>query len=589
MPSHSRKHERRRHTGRPETDPTGSSLTPGQPAALPATSRPGSVPGSGPVQSGRDLLLHRAWIVAAIAILLGAAWLRLIDLSNSPFHNDEGVNGWFTTNLLRSGTYAYDPANYHGPSLYYISYVSTILFGLTDFGLRFVPAFFGVATIGLVLAMHRWIGRSGALAAAALLAVSPGWLYFSRYFIHEELLVCFTVATIFLGARWLETARGGFLVGAAASAALLFATKETALLTVIVLILASGSMVVYQRLRGSWTAEPGRRFESAAPNDRRRVRRPRSPAGATLERLGGRSRVVRMLAGAAVVLVAIYVVLYSSFFTNYPKGVVDSFDALLLWVRAGTEDHAHSLTSYLQWLFQEELPILVFACVGAAVVLWDARPRFALFVGFWAGGLFAAYSLISYKTPWLDLNFLVPMAILGGHGVDRLLVRLRDAADRSSSPASTRVGRYLGRRSRSLRVGLVVAVIAALGLGGVQAVQLSFVSFDDDRIPYVYAHTRRDIFRLMADVDAQAARLGTVRRTGIVIMSPDYWPLPWYWRDYPRAGFFGKVVPTTEPIIIVRVDQEATLPAAITASYRRVGEYTLRPGVQLAMYFRSGS
>ena len=40
---------------------------------------------------------------------------------------------------------------------------------------------------------------------------------------------------------------------------------------------------------------------------------------------------------------------------------------------------------------------------------------------------------------------------------------------------------------------------------------------------------------------ATAARAGTGLDTGVVIVSPDYWPLPWYLRDYPRAGFFGTI------------------------------------------------
>ena len=43
-------------------------------------------------------------------------------------------------------------------------------------------------------------------------------------------------------------------------------------------------------------------------------------------------------------------------------------------------------------------------------VLKPAR-RFALFAALWAFGLIAAYSLIAYKTPWLSLNFVVPLAL----------------------------------------------------------------------------------------------------------------------------------------------------------------------------------
>ena len=45
----------------------------------------------------------------------------LLHLALKPLHHDEGVNGFFLTNLFRDGVYKYDPANYHGPTLYYIA------------------------------------------------------------------------------------------------------------------------------------------------------------------------------------------------------------------------------------------------------------------------------------------------------------------------------------------------------------------------------------------------------------------------------------------------------------------------------------
>ncbi|HEY5277061.1 MAG TPA: TIGR03663 family protein, partial [Coriobacteriia bacterium] len=86
---------------------------------------------------------HGRWLVAAGLIFLAAVVARFWNLGLAPFHNDEGVNGWFTTTLIRSGTWKYDPANYHGPTLFYAALVSTTLFGLNEVGMRLVPALFG--------------------------------------------------------------------------------------------------------------------------------------------------------------------------------------------------------------------------------------------------------------------------------------------------------------------------------------------------------------------------------------------------------------------------------------------------------------
>src|SRR5438874_7459193 len=204
---------------------------------------------------------QRRWRISAAAVLVVGAALRLYDLTLVPLHHDEGVNGKFLLTLVNEGFYQYDPQNYHGPTLYYfaavIPWISRLLFGksfaeahaLNDFTIRFTTAAFGVATIWLVLTLRRRIGTIAALAGAALLAVSPGAVYLSRYFIHETLLVFFMLGLIVAALRFYETARSRYLMLAAAAAALVFATKETAFILAGVLLISFFSTVIFMRLR----------------------------------------------------------------------------------------------------------------------------------------------------------------------------------------------------------------------------------------------------------------------------------------------------------------------------------------------------
>ena len=127
--------------------------------------------------------------MASIAILAIAAFLRLYWLDLKPMHHDEGTNGYFLTNLLRQGIYKYDPANYHGSTLYYLTIPAVLLFGLSTLALRFLTSMFGIATVWLVLRLRRHLGDLGTLSAAALISVSPAAVFFSRYYIHETLFV----------------------------------------------------------------------------------------------------------------------------------------------------------------------------------------------------------------------------------------------------------------------------------------------------------------------------------------------------------------------------------------------------------------
>ncbi len=175
---------------------------------------------------------ERAWTYAGAAILLAALALRIYALEMKPLHHDEGVNGFFLTNLLRQGRYAYDPANYHGPTLYYLTLPFVYLAGLHTFIIRLVPSLFGVGVVWLVLALRRYVGTVAALVAGLLVAVSPACVIYSRYFIHEMPFVFFTLGLVVAALRFRETGATSDLLIASASAALMFATKETAFISV---------------------------------------------------------------------------------------------------------------------------------------------------------------------------------------------------------------------------------------------------------------------------------------------------------------------------------------------------------------------
>ncbi|MGH9565624.1 MAG: hypothetical protein ACRD4I_06555, partial [Candidatus Angelobacter sp.] len=139
---------------------------------------------------GRHLWQLTNWQWSCAALLTGAAFLRLFQLTAKVLHHDEGVNGLFMTNLFRNGYYHYDPANYHGPTLYYAGLVTTTInalfygkAGLSTFAIRLVTVIFGLGVVWLLLCLRRQLGTFGAFAAAALATVSPGLVFFSRYFI----------------------------------------------------------------------------------------------------------------------------------------------------------------------------------------------------------------------------------------------------------------------------------------------------------------------------------------------------------------------------------------------------------------------
>ncbi len=561
---------------------------------------------------------ERTWRIAGISIFVVAAFLRLYDLNLVPLHHDEGVNGNFLVRLVREGFYHYDPANYHGPTLYYFAAVYPWLlrllfgtsaqnrYGLTTITIRLVPALFGLATVGLIFTLRRNLGTIATLGAALLLAISPGAVYLSRYFIHETLFVFFTLGLVVAALKFYEQARLLYLILAAISAALLFATKETAIISAGVLVIALIITPVYRSLIGASSANvetrPGSPSGQPAWGGRKKKRKQSTSATASfryfVERVGGPGNLAIWITLAVLVFIAVNILFYSSFFTNYPKGVYDALKTFQFWTKTGKEAHVHPFITYVWWLLLQESPLLFLGAIGALLSLRTSAKSFALFAALWAFGLIAAYSLIAYKTPWLSLSFLVPLALAGGSALEWIYEEL---------------GKWefdLRKRVLAVAVVLLLATGVLPGLAraseykqihwktfipGYQNIDLNFINYDNDNryYVYVYAHTRRETLKLVEEINKIAQRSHQGAATGLTIVSPDYWPLPWYLRDYNRIGYYGRITPSNEPMILASTSQAAEVQSTYGDRYQQVqsgfnpeGSFPLRPGVDLLLYAR---
>lgn len=517
---------------------------------------------------------ERVWLVGVLVILIVAAVLRFYDLHLVPLHHDEGVNGNFLVRLVREGAYKYDPENYHGPTLYYftavIPWIVKMLFGtkaaetygLNTSVIRVVTGLFGLATVGLVFTLRRRLGTVAVLSAGLLLAISPGAVYLSRYFIHETLFVFFTFALVVAALRFYEERNQTYLLLASTSAALLFATKETAMISAAVLAIAFASTHVYLRVMGVTGNKKQMRGGRPVP-------RPNAFQQFITD-LGGPTSVALWSGLAVLIFITLNVLFYTSFFKNYPQGIYDSLRTFEVWSKTGKEAHVHPPYTYINWLIQQEAPLLFLGAVGATFAVLKPRTSFPLFTALWAFGLIAAYSLVPYKTPWLVLNFVIPLALISGHAFQSIYDMDR----------------------KQLRLPVVVLLIA-VAFSAYKSIDLNFFNYDNDepKYVYVYAHTKRATLKLLDEID-RLAKQGDGDKTGITIVSPDYWPLPWYLRNYSRVGYYKGMTPTNEPLIIASETQRAEMQSTYGELYKQVpsaepgGGFELRPGVSLLLYSR---
>ena len=100
----------------------------------------------------------------------------------------------------------------------------------------------------------------------------------------------------------------------------------------------------------------------------------------------------------------------------------------------------------------------------------------------------------------------------------------------------------------------------------------------DGQYGYVYAQTDKDLLRLVNEIYH-------VKPASIHIASPDYWPLPWYLRDYQIAGYSQEVPEHfAGPALLAAADQEEDATKKLPG-YRQQ-EFALRPGVKLLLFVK---
>jgi hypothetical protein len=157
-------------------------------------------------------------------------------------------------------------------------------------------------------------------------------------------------------------------------------------------------------------------------------------------------------------------------------------------------------------------------------------------------------------------------------------------------------------RSRDIwqKVLAGVMTVIAVGVLSYQTIELNFFSYDNEKRPYVYAQTKREFVDMIKKIDEFAEKTGKGKELDIAIVSKDYWPMPWYTRNYTKAVYHGEPVPANLADLIITsqeqenecLEKEVPTPkceqlAHYEDNYEYVGTYPLRPAVDLKLYVRN--
>ncbi|MHC4245153.1 MAG: flippase activity-associated protein Agl23, partial [Planctomycetota bacterium] len=434
--------------------------------------------------------------VLILAATIVALALRLPRLRQRPMHGDEAVHADKFGELLEDGVYTYDPYEYHGPTLNYLTLIPARLSSagklaeVSEFTLRIVPVFFGVSLVLLVLLIGRGLGSSAAVIAAVLTAISPAMVFYSRYYIQEILLVSFTFGAIVFGYRYgyryTQSRKITWAVLTGMCMGLMHATKETCIIAYGSMFLAVLVVLLMERPKGSIVNA----VKWIKP-----------------------SHILVFLAAGAV----------------NTDGILDSVRTYTTYFdRAGNNTvHIHPWYYYIKILLYSrffygprwsEALIVLLALVGFVAAMTkkgisSANIHLVRFLGFYTLILTVVYSLIPYKTPWCMLGFLHGMILLAGVGAVVLVKLLPNVIP---------------------RLIILLLIFESSVFLSWQAYRSNYKYYSDSRNPYVYAHPTDEVFTVVKRIEEMARVHPDGYKMHIQVICPgkDFWPLPWYLRRF---------------------------------------------------------
>ncbi len=331
-------------------------------------------------------------------------------LKTRTMHGDEAVNAIKFQKLYfpkpnTTGTFQYDPDEYHGPSLYYLTIPFAWLSGkqsfkATDESLyRSVPLFFSLALIPLSFLFRKELSIVGCAVAGILLIASPAFSFYSRYYIHEMLLVFFTFSTIASGFGYFSAKmplKKYYAIGLGISLAMMHATKETSI------IAWAGFFcgIIYLLIEARFKTKHGKTHKPK-----------KSPSLAKKHLL--------LLITAAL---STWLLFYTSFFTQ-SDGLLDSLTTYFHYFKkSGANTNAsHNQpfwfyhqklwsVTYGKMVWSEKLILIGAACGLILAFLPFALPKnakpFARFIAIYSLTISLIYCTLPYKTTWSMLTFL---------------------------------------------------------------------------------------------------------------------------------------------------------------------------------------
>jgi hypothetical protein len=359
-----------------------------------------------------------------------------------------------------------------------------------------------IGAVWLAMKYDRVIPRPVARLAALAMAVSPGFIFYGRYSIHEVWLLLFSMMFVFgLLGLWREgTLSYLWFTGMGITGMIL--TKETYIIHLGCALLAWPIAYASTMIVGVEDSKPA------------------------AQKWNSLDLAIVCLTGIGAI-----VFFYSGTFFHW-SGLRDLFRTFHAWFETGSSGHGHEKPWYywLELIARYEWPVCAgLVLCGFTLLFQTLTLRFLAIMGV---GSFIAYSIIRYKTPWCIISIIWPLLFVFGAFV------------------------VLVPRRRLVLSSIVASILLLVSFG--YAISLNYfrcssfieANWDSNRPlttnireffnaePYVYVQTYNDIYKLTTPLLELAHRDPRFYHLVGHILRPSPYPLPWTLGDFPNVGYY---------------------------------------------------
>lgn len=515
-------------------------------------------------------------VVLYFVIAVMALCLRLYKLDGRPMQAGEAAQAlaaWRAAQGQAGGLS-------QSPLLFTTNMLLLALFGATDFLARLLPALSGVLLVIGPYFLRQRLGRMGALAASFVLALSPSTLFFSRYLGGEIIVATCALAITWGLFSYLDQRWPGYLYLVAV--ALAFALSAGAGVFTFIFVVVTFVLVLALANRFSALSEYWQRVSDA------------------WQAVCGTNSLLR---NCAVLLVLIFVLVCTGLLLHL-SGLQDGIDLFPAWLSAfQPRVGGQSWYYHLQLLLVYEPLVLIFG-LAAVVYLLRRRDLFSDFLIYWSAMALLIYLVAGGRGPGDVLLIVLPLALLAGAFIGRLLDELVAQASwvreglfvALACPIvvylSLELGGYASRGGRdylllalvgffilvgllvlywisfgpepALRAGglLLLLILTTLTVG--TSCYLNYRRGSDPREIMAASPTSQSLFDLLETLERVSSKeTGDPRTIAMTVHQGTGPALAWYLRDFDNVEFVAQLSPSVDTPVVSALaeEQEPTLGA----------------------------